>query len=68
MHLLTMSINNITVCPHCNLDMELKSAPYEQKNVTLGEFEAYVCPNCGRVFYTDKGYEGINKFSMKKKN
>ena len=42
--------------------------PYEQNNVTLGEFEAYVCPNCGRVFYTDKGYEEINKFSMKKKN
>jgi uncharacterized protein with PIN domain len=48
--------------------MELKTAPYEQNNVTIGEFEAYVCPNCGRVFYTDKGYEGINKFSMKKKN
>jgi uncharacterized protein with PIN domain len=48
--------------------MELKTAPYEQNNVTIGEFEAYVCPNCGRVFYTDKGYEEINKFSMKKKN
>ena len=53
MHLLTMSINNITVCPHCNLDMELKTAPYEQNNVTLGEFEAYVCPNCGRISWKE---------------
>ena len=63
-----MSVNNITVCPHCNLDMELKMAPYEKDGVTVGNFEAYVCPNCGRVFYTDKGYEELNKFTMKKKN
>ena len=63
-----MSINNITVCPHCNLDMELKMAPFEREGVIIGNFEAYVCPNCGRVFYTDNGYNELNKFTMKKKN
>ena len=63
-----MSINNITVCPHCNLDMELKMAPFERDGVTIGNFEAYVCPNCGRVFYTDNGYNELHKFTMKKKN
>ncbi len=63
-----MSINNITVCPHCNLDMELKMAPFERDGATIGNFEAYVCSNCGRVFYTDNGYNELNKFTMKKKN
>ena len=63
-----MSINNITVCRHCNLDMELKMAPFEMDGVTIGNFEAYVCPNCGRVFYSDNGYNELNKFTMKKKN
>jgi uncharacterized protein with PIN domain len=63
-----MSINNITVCPHCNLDMELKMAPFERDGAIIGNFEAYVCPNCGRVFYTDNGYNELNKFTMKKKN
>ncbi len=63
-----MTINNITVCPHCNLNMELKMAPFERDGVAIGNFEAYVCPNCGRVFYTDNGYNELNKFTMKKKN
>ena len=63
-----MSINNITVCPHCNLDMELRMAPFERDGIIIGNFEAYVCPNCGRVFYTDNGYNELNKFTMKKKN
>ena len=63
-----MSINNITVCPHCNLNMELKMAPFERDRVAIGNFEAYVCPNCGRIFYTDNGYNELNKFTMKKKN
>lgn len=63
-----MSVNNVTVCPHCNLDMELKMAPYSIGETKVGEFEAYVCPNCGRAFYTDNGYSEINKFTMKRKN
>ena len=63
-----MSVNNITVCPHCNLNMELKMAPFERDGIALGSFEAYVCPNCGRAFYTDNGYQELNKFTMKKKN
>ena len=63
-----MSVNNITVCPHCNLNMELKMAPFERDGVIIGNFEAYVCPNCGRAFYTDNGYQELNKFTMKKKN
>ena len=30
-----MSVNNITVCPHCNLDMELKMAPYEKDGIAI---------------------------------
>ncbi|MEM0139607.1 MAG: hypothetical protein QXZ44_03230 [Ferroplasma sp.] len=60
-------MNNIKVCPHCELEMELKEAPYMEGDKKIGDFEAYVCPNCGRVFYTSNGYAELNKFIMKKK-
>ncbi len=62
-----MSVNNIEVCPHCDKKMDLKNAPYKQNGEYIGDFEAYVCPSCGRVYYTDKGYAEMSPFLMRKK-
>ena len=29
-------------------------APYEKDGVIVGDFEAYVCPNCGRIGFSSK--------------
>lgn len=62
-----MTVNNIEICPHCNIKMDLKDAPYDDNGKIIGNFEAYVCPSCNRVFYTDNGYKELTKHIMKKK-
>ncbi len=62
-----MEINNVKVCPHCNIDMQLKNAPYHQNNEYIGDFEAYVCPSCHRIYYTSKGFSDMGSVLMRKK-
>ncbi|AAT43519.1 DUF7479 domain-containing protein [Picrophilus oshimae] len=59
---------DVKVCPHCNINMELKNAPFIYKGTSLGDYEAYVCPNCGRAFFTEESYKTITKYIVKRKN
>ena len=37
---------------------------YTYKDLTVGMFEADVCDGCGRVFFTEKGSDGIDGCAM----
>lgn len=44
--------------------MELKKAPFQLHGKFMGTFEAYVCPNCHRKFFTQKAFEEIMKIPI----
>ena len=41
--------------------MELSDAPYTYKDCHIGSFEAYICPECQSIYYTEEVMKDITK-------
>ncbi len=54
-----MKKSNINECPYCGSIMELSEAPFIYHGSYLGLFEAYICHNCRRVYFTERAYREI---------
>ncbi len=59
-----MNYASINVCPYCHGLMEKKPAPFYYHNHYIGKFEAYVCSECHRKFFTEEAYNEIMKIPI----
>ena len=55
---------NITTCPYCSSTMEKTEAPFRYRGSYIGKFDAYVCSNCKRVYFTEKAYNDIMQLPL----
>jgi DNA-directed RNA polymerase subunit RPC12/RpoP len=55
---------NITTCPYCSSTMKKTEAPFKYHGSYIGKFDAYVCTNCKRVYFTEKAYKDIMQLPL----
>ena len=55
---------NITTCPYCSSKMEKTKAPFRYHGSYIGKFDAYVCTNCKRIYFTEKTYNDIMQLPL----
>ncbi len=51
--------HNVSECPYCHSTMVLSKAPFLYHGSYIGLFEAYICNNCKRIYFTEKSYKEI---------
>ncbi len=54
-----MVSGNVDECPYCHSEMRRGLAPFHFHGSYIGQFEAYICNFCHRVFFTERAYHEI---------
>lgn len=57
-------MGNIEKCPYCSSTMKKTKAPFKYHGSYIGKFDAYVCNECNRTYFTEKAYKEIMKLPL----